>query len=241
MPRALLRSLGLLALAAAVVVVLVFFRDLPRQMIAAVERAGPWGPVLLGVVYVPAAVLLVPGSLLTLGAGAAFGLVVGTVCVSLGSTGGAGAAFLVGRTLARGWVESRVADNPRFQAIDRAVAERGFQIVLLLRLSPVFPYTLLNYALGLTQIPFRSYLLASWVGMLPGTIMYVYLGTATAELVQLGAGATEKSPGQQVLFYSGLVATVAVTIYVTRLARRALREAIPLAETPSAEERRDGA
>jgi uncharacterized membrane protein YdjX (TVP38/TMEM64 family) len=103
--------------------------------------------VLLGAAYVPAALLFVPGSLLTLEAGFAFGVVRGTIAVSLGSVLGASAAFLAGRTLARGLIEGRISRNPKFQAIDRAVGEQGFKIVLLTRLSPIFPFNLLNQAI----------------------------------------------------------------------------------------------
>ncbi len=181
------------------------------------------GAVVVAAIYIPAAVLLVPGSLLTLAAGFALGLFLGTVAVSVGSTLGACAAFWAGRTLARGWIEKKVAASPRFQALDRGVAREGFQIVLLTRLSPVFPFTLLNYAFSLTRVRFRDYALASWLGMLPGTIMYVYLGSAAGNLAELLAGQRTPSPGEQVLFVFGLLATIAVTILITRLARAALR------------------
>src|SRR5262245_49226673 len=110
-----------------------------RDFLEWVKGLGPWGPVLLALVYIPACVLMVPGTLITLAGGALFGPVRGTIAVSLGSTAGAGAAFLVGRFFARQWVEQKVAGNPRFRAVDRAVAAQGFKIVLLLRLSIVFP------------------------------------------------------------------------------------------------------
>jgi len=186
--------------------------------------------VLVAAVYIPACVLLIPGSLITLGAGSIFGILTGTVAVSIGSTLGACAAFLVGRTLARGWVEDKVAGNPRFRAIDQAVAEQGRKIVFLTRLSPVFPFTLLNYAFGLTKISFWDYALASWIGMMPGTVMYVYLGSAVKELADLASGTVQRSPVQNVLFFVGLVATVVVTVFVTRLARKALAQAAPAVE-----------
>src|SRR5262249_24071426 len=148
---------------------------------------------------------------------AIFGVIRGFIAVSVGSVLGAAAAFFVGRKLARGWVEQKVAGNPRFQALDRAVGTRGFKIVLLTRLSPIFPYTLLNYAFGLSRVRFRDYFLASWIGMLPGTVMYVYLGSLADNLAQVASGRVDKDAGQQVLFYAGLVITVVVTVYVTRI------------------------
>jgi uncharacterized membrane protein YdjX (TVP38/TMEM64 family) len=193
-----------------------------------VRVLGAWGPVLLGAAYIPACLFLVPGLVLSLGAGVAFGVLWGTVAVSIGSTLGAAAAFLTGRTLARRWIEERVTGNPRFRAIDQAVGAQGFKIVLLLRLSPVFPFNLLNYALGLTKVSFRDYVLASWIGMLPGTVMYVYLGSAIGDLAALRSGKVEGGVEQKALFFLGLLATVAVTVLVTRIARQALQEAVPL-------------
>jgi len=195
--------------------------------LAWVQRIGPWGAVLLGAAYIPAALLFVPGSLLTLGAGFALGVGLGTVAVSIGSTLGASAAFLAGRTLARGFIEAKISHNPRFRAIDQAVKHEGFKIVLLTRLSPVFPFNLLNYAFGLTPVSLRDYFLASWIGMLPGTVMYVYLGSAAKNLADLAAGKVEGGTGQQVLFGVGLLATVAVTVAVTRVAKRALTAVVP--------------
>jgi uncharacterized membrane protein YdjX (TVP38/TMEM64 family) len=202
-------------------------RDTLASFLDWVHGIGPWGAVLFAAAYVPAAVLLVPGSLLTLGAGFVFGLAKGTAIVSLGSTAGAAAAFVVGRSLAHDWVIRRMADRPKLAAIGHAVESEGFKVVLLTRLSPVLPFNLLNYAFGLTGVPLRTYVLASWIGMLPGTIMYVYLGSAANSLAALLAGETPQSAGQQVLFAVGLTATVAVVIIVTRTARRRLNEIVP--------------
>jgi uncharacterized membrane protein YdjX (TVP38/TMEM64 family) len=230
--------LGLIAAAAAGLILLPVKEYLERfgQW---VRELGDWGPVLLAAAYVPATVLLIPGTIMSLMAGAAFGVVRGTIAVSAGSTVGAAAAFLVGRSLARDWVESMVAGNPRFRALDQAVAREGFKIVLLTRLSPAFPFTLLNYAFGLTRVRFRDYLLASWVGMLPATVMYVYLGSAAKSLLALAAdllgGNFAGDVGQKLFFFVGLAATVAVTVLVTRLARRALSRAVPdAADEPAA-------
>jgi uncharacterized membrane protein YdjX (TVP38/TMEM64 family) len=223
------RLFGLFVLVAVIVAAFQYRDEVPR-LLAWLQDLGPWGPVLLAALYIPATVLAVPGSLITLGAGAAFGLVRGTLAVSAGSTLGAAAAFLIGRTLARGWVEQKVAANPRFRALDQAIGAEGFKIVLLLRLSPVFPFNVLNYALGLTRVSFRNYLLASWIGMLPGTVMYVYLGAALGDLARVAEGPTERNSAQQVLFYGGLLATVIVTVFVTRVARKALAAAVPQEE-----------
>jgi uncharacterized membrane protein YdjX (TVP38/TMEM64 family) len=201
-------------------------RDALTSFLEWVQGIGPWGAVLFGAAYVPAAVLFVPGSLLTLAAGFIFGLAKGVIIVSLGSTAGAAAAFLVARSIAHDWVARYVARRRILAAIGRAVETDGFKIVLLTRLSPVFPFNLLNYAYGLTSVPFRTYVLASWLGMLPGTVMYVYLGSAANSLAALLSHEAPQSAGRPILFVLGLTATVAVTIIVTRRARRALNEIV---------------
>ena len=193
-------------------------QDSLKEALDWIGKLGPWGPVIFVGLYVVATVLFVPGSVLTLGAGAVFGVVLGSVCVSISATLGATAAFLVGRYLAREAIARKIEKNEKFATIDRAVADEGWKIVLLTRLSPVFPFTLLNYAFGLTRVKLSHYVLASWIGMMPGTVMYVYLGS----LVNVGAGHRQRTTGEWVLYGVGLLATVAVTVFVTRLARKAL-------------------
>jgi uncharacterized membrane protein YdjX (TVP38/TMEM64 family) len=228
----LVRILGLGLLIAALAAGWLF---LPAEKITEllhwVQRQGAWGPLLLGAAYVVACVLFVPGIILTLGAGFLFGPVLGTVTVSIASVLGATAAFLVGRYLARGWIERKVRAYPKFRAIDRAVAREGFKIVLLVRLSPVFPFNLLNYAFGLTRVSLRDYVLASWIGMLPATVVYVYLGSAAKSLTGLFDEQIQGGLGSQVLYAVGLLAAIVVAVFVARIAQRALREAIPEAET----------
>ena len=184
------------------------------------HRESAW--VVFIAVYVAACVLLVPGSLLTLAAGAIFGLLHGVVLVSIGSVAGATAAFLIGRTLARDWVHHKVDALPRFRALDRALARGGFIVVLLTRLSPLIPFNLLNYAYGLTAVKLRDYVLASWIGMLPATVLYVYVGSAAASLAQIARGDVEAGTGGRVLFLVGLVATAGVAVLITRVASRSL-------------------
>jgi uncharacterized membrane protein YdjX (TVP38/TMEM64 family) len=216
-------------LGAAVVVLLVVAGRRTAALVpgfaAWVEGLGSWGPAAFVVGYALATVALVPGSVLTLAAGAIFGLGKGTALALVAATLGASAAFLVARYLARGVVERRLAGNERFAAIDRAIGTEGRKIVLLLRLSPVFPFSLLNYALGLTRVRFADYLVAS-IGMLPGTLLYVYYGKVVGDVARLAAGApVRRDAAYYALAGVGLVATIVVTTLVTRIARRALREA----------------
>jgi len=174
--------------------------------------------------YVTATVLLMPGSILTLAGGFVFGLGYGFMLVSFASVVGAAGAFLTGRYFARGWVADKLNDLPRFAALDTAVADNGALIVLLTRLSPVFPFNLLNYAFGLTAVRFWTYVGVSWVGMIPGTVLYVYLGSIAGDLTELLAGDVGESPVGNWPLYVGLVATLLLTVVISRIATRTLRE-----------------
>lgn len=199
-----------------------------RGMLAWVGDQGFLGIVAFIAIYILATVFFIPGSILTLGAGFVFGVVYGTLTVSVASTVGAFLAFLVGRYVARDWVAEKTGNNPKFKSIDEAVGREGWKIVLLTRLSPIFPFNLLNYAYGLTGVTGRAFFFASWIGMLPGTVMYVYFGSLAANLATLGQASAERGPLQWILYGIGLVATVAVTFFVTRLARRALSDSMTL-------------
>ncbi len=190
-----------------------------------VETLGVWGPVAFVAGYALATVAFVPGSLLTLAAGAIFGLVKGTLLVFVAAVLGSTLAFLLSRHVARGAIERRVSGDPRFASIDRAVGEQGRRIVFLLRLSPVFPFNLLNYALGLTKVRLSDYVAAS-VGMLPGTLLYVYYGKLAGDVAALAGGAAvKKDAAYYAVLVLGLAATILVTTMVTRAARSALRQA----------------
>ena len=190
---------------------------------ARVAELGAWAPAAFVLIYILATVAFVPGSILTLASGALFGLWRGTALAFTAATAGAGAAFLVSRYLARDLVRRRLLGNPRAAAIDRAVGEHGRKIVLLLRLSPAFPFNLLNYALGVTGVRFTDYLIAS-LGMLPGTVLYVYYGKVAGDVARLaGPNPVQDTPAHYVLLGIGLAATIAVVTIVTRAARRTLQ------------------
>lgn len=186
-----------------------------------IVRLGPLGPAIFILLYVAAAVLLIPGSAMTVGAGTIFGLGRGLAYVVVGANLGALSAFLLARTLLGERVRRWSAGNPRFEALDRAIGREGFRMVLLARLSPVFPFTLLNYLLGLTRIRVGAYVIANLIGMLPGTLLYTYIG-ATAREALGGVGGAGKY--RMVLRLAGLLATVAVVMLMTRSARRAMAE-----------------
>jgi uncharacterized membrane protein YdjX (TVP38/TMEM64 family) len=223
--------LVLLALAAAVVTLASRFhlgtqwKAAMQTALAWVDQLGVWGPIAFIALYTVASVFAFPATPLTLGGGAVFGLVRGSCYVLAGATLGATAAFLVGRYAARGWVVKRFSGNPTFAALDRAVAEEGWKIVALTRIAPIFPFALLNYGFGITGVPLGHYVAASAVCMIPGTVLYVYLGS----LAQ--AGAQPAAPAFWVARVAGLVAVLVVILVIARKARKALARRIPESES----------
>jgi uncharacterized membrane protein YdjX (TVP38/TMEM64 family) len=186
-----------------------------------ISSLGSIGAIAFIGIYIIATVAFLPAFILTLGAGVIFGLWFGAIYVFIGATLGSIAAFLVGRYLARNWVAKKIAGNESFSAIDRAVGKEGLKIVLLTRLSPLFPFNLLNYAFGLTGVSIQDYIIGS-IGMIPGTIMFVYIGALAGNLALIGTDAQPTNPTLQwTIRIVGFIATIAVTIYVTRIAKQA--------------------
>jgi uncharacterized membrane protein YdjX (TVP38/TMEM64 family) len=223
-------AVRLIALIAIVIALFFAMRFLPVQQWLRsfndwVGQMGVAGIFIFIGVYAIATVLLAPGAILTIGAGFAFGLWKGFLAVSAGATLGASLAFLVARFIARDKVEAIAKRNEKFRKIDNAIGKQGAKLVFLLRLSPVIPFNLSNYFYGLTGVRFWPYVLASWVGMMPGTLLYVYIGTVGKVAVSAAAGEAMKRGWQYWTFLSvGLAATIAATIWVTKIARDALKE-----------------
>ncbi len=196
--------IGLLLMLVAGIAVTVIYRD--RFDIAALERwiqeAGIWAPLLFMAVYAVAAVLFLPGSVLTLAGGALFGPVLGTFYNLTGATIGATLAFLIARYLVSDWVAERTGGG--LKQLINGVEGEGWRFVAFTRLVPLFPFNLLNYALGLTRIKLSHYLLATYICMLPASIAYSYLGYAGREAVGGGEGLIRK-----VLLALALLAVVA--------------------------------
>ncbi|MEG4580682.1 TVP38/TMEM64 family protein [Microcoleus sp. MON1_C5] len=206
-----------------------YVQDVLRTLLMRIEDLGWWGPVAFVAIYNLATVLFVPGSVLTLGGGAIFGLWWGSVYVFAASTLGAVFAFAIGRYLCRDRVVKYMESHPKFKALDRAVSQEGLKIVFLTRLCPLFPFNLLNYALGITQVSLKDYVLGS-LGMIPGTIMYVYSGSLVGNIAAIGAICQSTNPQTEAAKWSlnilGFLATVAVTVVLTRIASKALEESI---------------
>jgi uncharacterized membrane protein YdjX (TVP38/TMEM64 family) len=197
-----------------------------KQLLEWIQGLGVFGPVALVVFYAIVCLLLLPGSLVTLAAGFMFGMLWGTVFASLGATLGATAAFVVGRFMVRGWIERRFTAHPGFLAIDRAIGSQGFKIVLLARLCSLFPYDLMSYLFGLTEVPLGRYVFATWLGRLPEILLFAYLGTTAKSLADLAAGKVEVGLAKRILFGLGLLAMIVVAVLVARIARQALRDVV---------------
>jgi uncharacterized membrane protein YdjX (TVP38/TMEM64 family) len=201
-------------------------REWIQTFVAWVQDLGAVGVVVFALAYVVAAIFMLPGSILTLAAGFAYGLGWGVLLVSPVSVLGASAAFLIGRHFFRDRIERMVEERKLLRAVDKAIEKKGSLTVMLLRLSPLMPYSLANYAFSVTKIGFGKFVLMSWVGMIPGTFLYVYIGSTLTALggTAGGAGAEDTSTLETVLFWAGLAATLAVVVMISRTAKRALHD-----------------
>ena len=182
------------------------------------QASGFWGTLLFLGAYVVCCIFLIPVSLLTFGAGAAYGVVRGTLLVWMAATLGAWIGYWIARWLGRERISRFIRNDHRLKALDRAVGVEGWKIVFLCRLSPVFPFAVLNYLFGLTHVRPWHYLVASSLGVLPPNFLYVYIGYLAAKGIQ-GRNLTVT---HWVLYLLGLIATIGVVILLTRLARQAL-------------------
>jgi uncharacterized membrane protein YdjX (TVP38/TMEM64 family) len=200
-----------------------FLTTLFTELNAWTVNAGAVGMIAFTLVIGVFVVFLFPGSILMTAAGAGFGLVRGFLVAQVGATIGAGLAFLVSRYLARSRVSRWVATRPSFAAVDEAIGNEGWKIVLLTRCCPLFPYIFQNYAYGLTRVSFRHYALGSFVGLVPATLIFAYVGSLGRTGVEAASGGADAFE----LFFRvlGLVATVAVSVYITRISRQALKRA----------------
>ena len=214
-----------------------WFRQLQQQLVSLIEwinGLGAIAPIIFILAYIAITIAFLPASIFTLGAGFVFGVVKGSILVFIGAMLGATAAFLIGRFVARDWIAKKVAGNQFFSALDNAIAQEGLKLIFLIRLSPAFPFNLLNYALGLTKVSLPSYVLGT-TGIIPGTIMYVYLGSLVNDLATLGTGEAPSNPvidwTIKILIF---VTVVAISLYIAKIARTALKDAVPdNEETPT--------
>ncbi|KAG7028927.1 hypothetical protein SDJN02_10110 [Cucurbita argyrosperma subsp. argyrosperma] len=211
------------------------------------QDLGVWGPVVLAIAYIPLTIMAVPASILTLGGGYLFGLPIAIVADSIGATAGAGAAFLIGRTVGKSFVVSKLKDYPQFRSVAIAIHRSGFkffvflscfivlclaldccdlQIILLLRLVPLLPFNIMNYLLSVTPISLGKYMLASWLGMMPITVALVYVGTTLKDLSDVTHGWNEFSKSDWAFLVLGLSISVVLIICITKVAKAALDKAL---------------
>ncbi|KAK6937498.1 SNARE associated Golgi protein [Dillenia turbinata] len=190
------------------------------------EDLGPWGPLVLAVAYIPLTVLAVPASILTLGGGYLFGLPVGFVADSIGATIGATAALFIGRTIGRPYVISKLKNYPQFQAVAFAIQRSGFKIVLLLRLTPLLPFNMLNYLLSVTPVGIGEYMLATWFGMMPITFALVYVGTTLKDLSDVTHGWSKVSKARWACLALGLGLSVILIVCIAKVAKASLDKAL---------------
>jgi len=205
--------------------VIFLFRVLPiatwlKAFQTYVRGLGALGYVVYIVVYAACVVAFVPASILTLGAGAIFGFVGGTIVVVIGATIGATLSFLLARTVMRKRIEAMTAKNAKFRALDRAIAAEGMKIVFLVRLAVVFPFTYINYAFGLTAITLGRYVLATFVGILPATAAFVFASSAATS-----AATTSTSSVTKIVYIAGGVVAVIVSVLIGRIATKVIRRA----------------
>lgn len=179
---------------------------------------GVWAMPAYMLIYLLATVLGLPNILLILVAGSLFGLVKGIISVSIADTLGAVVCFLLGRSLARERIKKWIAKHPNFAQLDQTVAEKGWRILLLSRLSPLVPSNVLNYGFSCTKVNFWQYCFFTWLGMLPVISLYVYLGSFGVRLLTDGL-----TPGKLALQSVGLVLALGAGIYTTRLTKKALK------------------
>ena len=183
----------------------------------------PLGAVLFIPLYALWVTLLLPGAWASMLAGALYGTWWGSVVVFVGASLGALLVFLLGRTWLRGWAQRRLAAAPKLRAVEQAVSREGLRLVLLTRLSPAFPFSLLNLAYGLSEVSWRDYSIGL-IGILPGTVLFCGLGALAGDVARFHTVLSgEADPLTWAVRVLGVVATLAVVWLVNRVARQALR------------------
>jgi uncharacterized membrane protein YdjX (TVP38/TMEM64 family) len=229
MKRATWIRLGIFAVLVTLIVVVFVFvplKEYHEQFVNNVESLGPWRFAALTGIFVLACLLMIPVTPISLAGGMLFGFGMGLVTVGIGSIIGPALTFYVGKFLGRSWIASAIAKNRTLGAIDRAVADQGFKIIFLARLSPFVPYGVMNYMFSLSRISFLVYIVATFLGVLPTTVAYAYLGSLANNLDELIVVLNKGGIEQLLLFWGGLAATVVVSVVVTLVAKKALHEAL---------------
>ena len=220
-------SLGL------ILVLLAYYVELEQALTSLlqwVDSLGTLGAIAFVAIYIIATTICIPGSIMALAGGALFGKLMGTILVFVSGFLGACCAFGLGRYLLSDWVKKQLEKNSYLKAVNRLVVTEGWKIACLLHLSPIVPFNLLNYVLGTSEITYPNFLLATSVGILPGVILYVFLGSTIGDLtmVMMGKSDSANSTIQWVISAIGILATVALTIYLAKIARQHITNKLQL-------------
>jgi uncharacterized membrane protein YdjX (TVP38/TMEM64 family) len=195
-----------------------------EQAVAWIEHTGPIGWVWFVILYTISCVLFLPGSILSFGAGAVYGFAGGTLLVSIASVGGALTNFLTTRYLLRGWMELRLARSRKFQALNHVATRDAWRLIILTRISPILPHSLVSCALGLSHVPFWRYIVASWIGFLPISAAYAFAGAVFGSAAK---GGIHQGPTAWMIYATEILITILVTIWITRAAHKALKSVAP--------------
>lgn len=190
-----------------------------------VKGLGFWGPFIFVLLYIPSCVLMFPDILPNTAAGAIWGIFIGAAAVSFGRLLGSTVTFLLARRFSQHWQEQRMAKDPKFAAVAKAIEQQGFRIVLLLRLCPLFPVIMLNYGLGMTQVTLRSYMAGTLLGMIPRTLFVAYAGSGVRSLMDLSSGKALENAGNPLLYWGGLVISLIIVVFLANKARTLINEA----------------
>jgi len=195
-----------------------------RQSMAWIEQTGPTGWLIFIALYTLSCVLFLPGSVLSFGAGAVYGFWGGTLLVSAASVAGALANFLSARFLLRGWMERRFAGSRKFQALNHVATKDAWRMVILTRISPILPHSLVSCAFGLSRIRSLRYTAASWIGFLPISAAYSYGGSILGHMAK---GGWHQGPWAWAVYTAEIALTAGITLWITRAAHRALKAVAP--------------
>lgn len=228
MPEPIKSPLGAVAVGivvvAAIIAVLLYF-DVHEQLVEVLEwvdAQGAWAAVLFILIMAAVVVCVLPGVLLTTGAGFVFGVVEGSIYVVAGTTLGAAIAFLIARYLFGPRARAYIMAHGKMRLVDAEMARHDWKVVMLTRLIPFFPGKLSNYVFGLSSFSFRGFVLGTAIGLVPYSVHNVYLGSIAANLATLGQREIGRSPTEWAVYGGGFVISIVAVIYLNRLAQRAL-------------------
>lgn len=195
------------------------------EVLSRIEQYGFWGPCIFILIYIPSCVLMFPDVLPNAAAGAIWGAGLGAAVASIGRLLGSTITFLLARRFSKRWQEQRMASDPKFAALSKAIEREGFRIVILLRLCPLFPVIMLNYGLGMTRVRLRSYMVGTLIGMIPRSLLVAYSGSGVRAVADIASGNGMQGAGNPVIFWGGLVLSLVIVVFLANKARRLINDA----------------